>query len=155
MEDLLMRSQKYIGIEKLNALDPSISGKRKGREEEREQKKKAECKHLPPMGFEHYAILNASRGEILVMAEQQGLINQWQRKMKYNLKRLKFDKYCRFQQDRGHKTEECHHLINKIKKLIQRGYLKEYVNQGPNRQPKDSTSAQTRNADNLPIVGSR
>ncbi|KAL0391518.1 UNVERIFIED_CONTAM: hypothetical protein Slati_4536900 [Sesamum latifolium] len=66
---------------------------------------------------------------------------------------LKSNKYCRFHRDRGHMTEECHHLKNEIEKLIQRGYLKEYVNQGPSRQPQDSTSTQTRNADNLPIIG--
>ncbi|KAL0401392.1 UNVERIFIED_CONTAM: hypothetical protein Slati_4169100 [Sesamum latifolium] len=40
MEDLLMRSQKYIRIEESNASNPSLSGKRKGQEEEKESKKK-------------------------------------------------------------------------------------------------------------------
>ncbi|KAL0447683.1 UNVERIFIED_CONTAM: hypothetical protein Slati_1896200 [Sesamum latifolium] len=39
MEDLLMRSQKYITIEESNISDTSLSIKRKGREEEREPKK--------------------------------------------------------------------------------------------------------------------
>ncbi|KAL0387663.1 UNVERIFIED_CONTAM: hypothetical protein Sradi_2648100 [Sesamum radiatum] len=43
--------------------------------------------------------------------------------------------------------------MNEIEKLIQHGYLKEYINQGPSRQPQDSTSAQTRNTDNLPTTG--
>ncbi|KAL0368523.1 UNVERIFIED_CONTAM: hypothetical protein Scaly_1071200 [Sesamum calycinum] len=73
--------------------------------------------------------------------------------MKDNPKRVKSEKYCRFQRDRGHTTEECHHLMNEIEKLIQRGYLKEYINQGPSRQSQDSTSAQTRNTDNLPTAG--
>ncbi|KAL0381131.1 UNVERIFIED_CONTAM: hypothetical protein Sangu_0177400 [Sesamum angustifolium] len=56
MEDLLMRSQKYIRIEESNSSDPSSGVKRKGREEEksRERKKNAnirghtteECHHL-------------------------------------------------------------------------------------------------------------
>ncbi|KAL0306870.1 UNVERIFIED_CONTAM: hypothetical protein Sradi_6104300 [Sesamum radiatum] len=40
MEDLLMRSQKYIRIEESNTSDPSPGVKRKGREEEKEPKKK-------------------------------------------------------------------------------------------------------------------
>ncbi|KAL0393050.1 UNVERIFIED_CONTAM: hypothetical protein Sradi_2527800 [Sesamum radiatum] len=132
MKDLLMRSQKYIRIEESNASDPSPSVKRKDREEEKEPKKK-ERKYVPPTGFTHYTTLNASRGEILVVAEQQGLIHQWPRKMKDNRKRVKSEKYCHFQRDRGHTTEECHHLMNEIEKLIQRGYLKEYINQGPSR----------------------
>ncbi|KAK4402617.1 hypothetical protein Sango_1002400 [Sesamum angolense] len=153
MENLLMRSEKYIRIEESNASDPSLGVKRKGREEEKEPKKKEERKHVPPTGFTHYTTLNASRGEILVVAKQQGLIHQWPRKMKDNPKRVKSEKYCRFHRDRGHTTEECHHLMNEIEKLIQRGYLKEYINQGPSRQPQDSTSAQTRNTDNLPTAG--
>ncbi|KAL0315536.1 UNVERIFIED_CONTAM: hypothetical protein Sradi_5431800 [Sesamum radiatum] len=153
MENLLIRSQKYIRIEESNAFDPSPGVKRKGREEEKEPKKKEECKHGPPTGFTHYTTLNASRGEILVVAEQQGLLHQWPRKMKDNPKRIKSKKYYRFHRDRGHTTEECHHLMNEIEKLIQRGYLKEYINQGPSRQPQDLTSAQTRNTDNLPTVG--
>ncbi|KAL0403950.1 UNVERIFIED_CONTAM: hypothetical protein Sradi_2035800 [Sesamum radiatum] len=84
MEDLLMRSQKYIRIEESNASNPSLSGKRKGQEEEKESKKKEERKHLPPTGFAYYTLLNASTGEILVVAEQQGLISQWPTKMKDN-----------------------------------------------------------------------
>ncbi|KAL0391498.1 UNVERIFIED_CONTAM: hypothetical protein Slati_4534900 [Sesamum latifolium] len=76
MEDLLMRSQKYIRINESNASNPSLSSKRKGQEEEKESKKKEERKHLPPTGFAYYTPLNASRGEILVLAKQQGLISQ-------------------------------------------------------------------------------
>ncbi|KAL0418419.1 UNVERIFIED_CONTAM: hypothetical protein Sradi_1255400 [Sesamum radiatum] len=153
MENLLMRSQKYIRIEESNASDPFLGVKRKSREEEKEPKKKEERKHVPPIGFAHYTTLNASRGEILVVAEQQGLIHQWPKKMKDNPKRVKSEKYCRFHRDKGHTTEECHHLMNEIEKLIQCGYLKEYINQGPSRQPQDSISAQTRNTDNLPTAG--
>ncbi|KAL0398236.1 UNVERIFIED_CONTAM: hypothetical protein Sradi_2166900 [Sesamum radiatum] len=53
--------------------------------------------------------------------------------------RLKSDKYCRFHRDRGHTTEECHHLKNEIEKLIQRGYLRQYVNQGQSSQRQAPT----------------
>ncbi|KAL0315584.1 UNVERIFIED_CONTAM: hypothetical protein Sradi_5436600 [Sesamum radiatum] len=51
--------------------------------------------------------------------------------MKDNPKRLKSDKYCKFHKDRGHSTKDCYHLKNEIEKLIQRGYLKEYVANKP------------------------
>ncbi|KAL0284365.1 UNVERIFIED_CONTAM: hypothetical protein Sradi_7200800 [Sesamum radiatum] len=69
MEDLLVRSRKYIRIEESNASDPSHSVKRKGREEEEEPKKEEERKHLPPAGFTLYTPLIAPKGEILFMAE--------------------------------------------------------------------------------------
>ncbi|KAL0462503.1 UNVERIFIED_CONTAM: hypothetical protein Slati_0137900 [Sesamum latifolium] len=154
MEDLLMRSQKYIRIEESNASDPSFAIKRKSREEEKEPKKNEERKHLPPAGFMHYTPLNASRGEILVVAEQQGLISQWPTKMKDNPKRLKSNKYCSFHRDRGHTTEECHHLRNEIEKLIQRGHLKEYTNHNPQgRQFDHGPSAPTPHDDNFPTAG--
>ncbi|KAL0303068.1 UNVERIFIED_CONTAM: hypothetical protein Sradi_6174900 [Sesamum radiatum] len=53
MEDLLMRSQKYIRIEESNLSDTSLSVKRKDREEEKEPKKE-ERKHLAPRGFTYY-----------------------------------------------------------------------------------------------------
>ncbi|KAL0308998.1 UNVERIFIED_CONTAM: hypothetical protein Sradi_5842100 [Sesamum radiatum] len=62
MEDLLMRSQKYIRIEESNASDTSLNDKRMSLEEEIEPKKKEEHQHLPPMGFAHYTTLHASRG---------------------------------------------------------------------------------------------
>ncbi|KAL0399444.1 UNVERIFIED_CONTAM: hypothetical protein Sradi_2287700 [Sesamum radiatum] len=154
MEDLLMRLQKYIRIEESNASNPSFSGKRKGQEEEKEPKKKEERKHLPPTGFAYYTPLNASRGEILFVAEQQGLISQWPTKMKDNPKRFRSNKYCRFHRDRGHTTEECHHLKNEIEKLIQRGHLKEYINHYPQgRQFSHGPSVLTPHDDNLSVAG--
>ncbi|KAL0381132.1 UNVERIFIED_CONTAM: hypothetical protein Sangu_0177500 [Sesamum angustifolium] len=153
MEDLLMRSQKYIRIEESNSSDPSPGVKRKGREEEKEPRKKEERKHVPPTGFTYYTPLNASRGEILIVAEQQGLINQRPRKMKDNPKRLKSDKYCRFHRDRGHTTEECLHLKNEIEKLIQRGHLRQYVNREQSRQPQETASTQHTRPPHSPFCG--
>ncbi|KAL0295352.1 UNVERIFIED_CONTAM: hypothetical protein Sangu_3200400 [Sesamum angustifolium] len=73
--------------------------------------------------------------------------------MKDNPKRLKSDKYCRFHRDRGHTTEECHHLKNEIEKLIQRGHLRQYVNREQSRQPQETASTHTPNSDNLPTAG--
>ncbi|KAL0427438.1 UNVERIFIED_CONTAM: hypothetical protein Slati_2918600 [Sesamum latifolium] len=50
MEDLLMRSQKYIRIKESNVSNTFLSVKRKSKEEEKEQKKE-ERKHLAPRGL--------------------------------------------------------------------------------------------------------
>ncbi|KAK4397226.1 hypothetical protein Sango_1559200 [Sesamum angolense] len=73
--------------------------------------------------------------------------------MKDNPKRLKFDKYCRFHRDRGHTTEECHHLKNVIEKLIRRGHLRQYMNREQSRQPQETASTQHPNSDNLSPAG--
>ncbi|GAV64621.1 LOW QUALITY PROTEIN: hypothetical protein CFOL_v3_08139, partial [Cephalotus follicularis] len=36
-------------------------------------------------------------------------------------------KYCRYNHDHGHDTEECRHLKNKIEELIRKGHLRKYV----------------------------
>ncbi|KAL0440334.1 UNVERIFIED_CONTAM: hypothetical protein Slati_2516400 [Sesamum latifolium] len=89
-------------------------------------------RYMPPDGFTKYKPLKVPRAEILTVAEQQGIV-QWPRKMKDNPKRLKLDKYCRFHKVRGHNTKDCYHLKNEIEKLIQRGYLKEYLENKPSR----------------------
>ncbi|KAL0423520.1 UNVERIFIED_CONTAM: hypothetical protein Sradi_0886800 [Sesamum radiatum] len=63
-------------MEESNALDPSIAAKRKGRDEEKEPKEEGGTQALISHGLHALYPLNAFRGEILVVVEQQGLINQ-------------------------------------------------------------------------------
>ncbi|KAK4391973.1 hypothetical protein Sango_1975100 [Sesamum angolense] len=49
-----------------------------------------------------------------------------------------FDKFCQFQNDYRHTTEECRHLKNEIERLIQNGYLKEYSRIPGKNIPKSS-----------------
>ena len=39
-------------------------------------------------------------------------------------------KYCRFQKDHGHYTEDCRDLKEQIEELIRRGKLQQYVKKG-------------------------
>ncbi|KAL0304788.1 UNVERIFIED_CONTAM: hypothetical protein Scaly_3008600 [Sesamum calycinum] len=83
--------------------------------------------------------------------------------MRENPKRVKSDKYCLFHKDHGHSTEDCLHLKYEIEKLIQREYLKMYIN--CNNRPQEGSSRPSRearemgakknkpNQDNLPTVG--
>ncbi|KAL0445719.1 UNVERIFIED_CONTAM: hypothetical protein Slati_1699800 [Sesamum latifolium] len=58
--------------------------------------------------------------------EEKGLITR-PRSWRDTPQRPKFDKFYRFHNDYGHSTEECRHLKNEIERLIQNGYLQEYV----------------------------
>ncbi|KAL0288880.1 UNVERIFIED_CONTAM: hypothetical protein Scaly_2717400 [Sesamum calycinum] len=126
MEDLLMRSQKYIRIEESNASDPSPGVNRKAVKKRKNRKMKRNASMCLRQGS-HINPIECFQGEILVVLPATRLINQRPRKMKDNPKRLKSNKYCRFHRDRGHTTEECHHLKNDIENLIQRGHLRQYV----------------------------
>ncbi|MCI53059.1 hypothetical protein A2U01_0074305, partial [Trifolium medium] len=39
-------------------------------------------------------------------------------------------KYCRYHRSHGHVTEDCVHLKDAIKILIQKGYARKYVKEG-------------------------
>ncbi|KAL0315330.1 UNVERIFIED_CONTAM: hypothetical protein Sradi_5411200 [Sesamum radiatum] len=119
-------------------------------------------RRLPSSDITRYTPLNAPRVGILAVAEQQGIV-QWPLHMRENPKRMKSNKYCLFHKDRGHSTEDCFHLKDEIEKLIQQGYLKEYVER--NKPPREGslrphqdgrereTKQNNRNRDNLPTAG--
>ncbi|KAL0433951.1 UNVERIFIED_CONTAM: hypothetical protein Slati_2729400 [Sesamum latifolium] len=58
--------------------------------------------------------------------EEKGLLTR-PRFWKEGPQRPQSDKFCRFHNNYGHTTEECHHLKNEIERLIQNGYLQEYI----------------------------
>ncbi|KAL0416567.1 UNVERIFIED_CONTAM: hypothetical protein Slati_3488600 [Sesamum latifolium] len=134
LDELLKRAAKYIWIEEALKSKADINNKRKVREGEKRDPRREGLaegqRHMPPNTFTKYTPLKVPRAEILTIAEQQAIV-QWPRKMKENPKRLKSDRYCQFHKYRGHNTEDSYHLKNEMEKLIQRGYMKEYVENKP------------------------
>ncbi|XP_077219746.1 uncharacterized protein LOC143853936 [Tasmannia lanceolata] len=59
-------------------------------------------------------------------------------------------KYCWFHKDHGHDTNECKHLKEEIKLLIQRGYLRKYVEHGGDRRERQERSPQGRRSPQRP-----
>ncbi|KAK4381571.1 hypothetical protein Sango_2954800 [Sesamum angolense] len=131
LDELLVRAEKYIRIEETSGIRTATPPKRRAEEEDHSKHHTSESnqrdrRRLPPSDITRYTPLNAPRAEILVVAEQQGIV-QWLLHMRKNPKRMKSNKYCLFHKDRGHSTEDCFHLKDEIEKLIQQEYLKEYV----------------------------
>ncbi|KAL0457778.1 UNVERIFIED_CONTAM: hypothetical protein Slati_0405000 [Sesamum latifolium] len=73
-----------------------------------------------------YTPLTVPITQALMAVEGKGLIAR-PRSWRDTPQRPKSDKFCRFHNDYGHSTEECRHLKNEIERLIQNGYLQEYV----------------------------
>lgn len=69
----------------------------------------------------------------MAVAEEQGLLTQTQ-PMKGNPKRRKSYNYCRFHQDRGHKTDECIQHKVAIKTLFRKGHLEKFVEEKKDRK---------------------
>ncbi|XP_073153497.1 uncharacterized protein [Henckelia pumila] len=141
LEELLERAEKYIRIEE--TIEPRYLGKRKREEEKPREGRKEEKRGFQGPRLQQVP-LNARLTDILVVAENQGLL-QPPRPMKDNPKRLKSDKYCHFHKDKGHSTEDCYSLRTEIEKLIKRGYLKDFVSKSHHQQRDNKTYEDRRN----------
>ncbi|KAL0289409.1 UNVERIFIED_CONTAM: hypothetical protein Sradi_7074700 [Sesamum radiatum] len=73
-----------------------------------------------------YTPLTVPITQALMAVEGKDLLSR-PRTYKDGHRRPKSDKFCRFHNDYGHTTEECRHLKSEIKRLIQNGYLQDYV----------------------------
>ncbi|KAL0438686.1 UNVERIFIED_CONTAM: hypothetical protein Slati_2351600 [Sesamum latifolium] len=73
-----------------------------------------------------YTPLTVPITQAFMAVEEKGLITQ-PRAWRDTPQRPKSNKFCRFHNDYGHTTEECRHLKNEIERLIQNGYMQEYV----------------------------
>ncbi|KAL0410804.1 UNVERIFIED_CONTAM: hypothetical protein Slati_3670100 [Sesamum latifolium] len=128
---LLARAAKYINMEEAQAAKKETRGeKRKEIKEETPSKKpRVDLKERKPP-FQRvnvvYTPLTVPITQAFMAVEEKGLITR-PRSWRDTPQRPKFDKFCRFHNDYGHSTKECRHLKNEIERLIQNGYLQEYV----------------------------
>ncbi|KAL0458907.1 UNVERIFIED_CONTAM: hypothetical protein Slati_0517900 [Sesamum latifolium] len=128
---LLARAAKYINMEEVQAAKKETMGeKRKEIKEETPSKKpRVDLRERKPP-FQRvnavYTLLTIPITQAFMAVEGKGLITR-PRSWRDTPRRPKSDKFCRFHNDYGHSTEECRHLKNEIERLIQDGYLQEYV----------------------------
>ncbi|KAL0401541.1 UNVERIFIED_CONTAM: hypothetical protein Slati_4184000 [Sesamum latifolium] len=73
-----------------------------------------------------YTPLTVPITQALMAVEGKGLLTR-PRSWKDSPQRPKSDKFCHFHNDYGHTTKEYRYLKNEIERLIQNGYLQEYV----------------------------
>ncbi|KAL0433384.1 UNVERIFIED_CONTAM: hypothetical protein Slati_2672700 [Sesamum latifolium] len=116
--------------------DAHIS-KREGRGEKRKEGKEEGPSKKPRSDFKDkkpswqrintvYTPLTVPITKALMAVEGKGLLSR-PKFYKDGPQHPKSDKFYRFHNDYGHTKEECRHLKNKIERLIQNGYLQEYI----------------------------
>ncbi|KAL0293273.1 UNVERIFIED_CONTAM: hypothetical protein Sradi_6947400 [Sesamum radiatum] len=124
---LLARAAKYINMEEAQAAKKNGRGEKSKevREEAPSKKPRSDLRERKPP-FQRvnavYTPLTVPITQALMAIEEKCLIVQ-PRSWRGMPQRPKSDKFCRFHNDYGHTTEECKHLKNKIKRLVQNGYL--------------------------------
>ncbi|KAL0462886.1 UNVERIFIED_CONTAM: hypothetical protein Slati_0176200 [Sesamum latifolium] len=128
---LLARAAKYINMEDAQAAKKKSRGeKRKETKDEAPSKKPhVDIRDKKPL-FQRvnvvYTPLTVLITQAIMSVEGKGLLAR-PKSWKDSPQRPKSDKFCRFHNDYGHTIEERRHLKNEIERLIQNGYLQEYV----------------------------
>ena len=65
--------------------------------------------------------------EQVLMQIRDDLSLQWSKPISTPAKRRDKNKYCRFHQDHGYRTDECMHLKDQVETLIRKGKLQKYI----------------------------
>ncbi|KAL0440213.1 UNVERIFIED_CONTAM: hypothetical protein Slati_2504300 [Sesamum latifolium] len=130
-DELLARAAKYINMKDAqSAKEESRGEKRKEIKEETPSKKLCIDTRDKKPPFQRvnivYTPLTVPITQAFMAVEEKGLLTR-PRSWRDTPQRPKSDKFCRFHNDYGQTTEECRHLKNEIERLIQNGYLQEYV----------------------------
>ncbi|KAL0439136.1 UNVERIFIED_CONTAM: hypothetical protein Slati_2396600 [Sesamum latifolium] len=128
---LLAPAAKYINMEDTQAAKKESRGEKRKETKEEALSKKPHVDtrdRKPPFQRVNvvYTPLIVPITQALMAVEGKGLLTR-PRSWKGNPQRPKSDKFCHFHNNYGHTTEECRHLKNEIERLIQNGYLQEYV----------------------------
>ncbi|KAL0373918.1 UNVERIFIED_CONTAM: hypothetical protein Sradi_3307500 [Sesamum radiatum] len=128
---LLARAAKYINMEEAQTAKKETRGEKRKEIKEEIPSKKPRIdlrERKPPFQRVNavYTPLTVPITQAFMAVEEKGLIAR-PRSWRDTLQRPKSDKFCRFHNDYGHNMEECRHLKNEIERLIQNGYLQEYV----------------------------
>ena len=140
MAEALLKAQKYINAkEALVAIDGVDKTKKKEREDDRrwqkrdrndrrneEDNKRREDKNPRPVKFTPLVMLV---NQILTEIRDDPSL-KWPRPLHSSPNVHDKRKYCRFQKDHGHYTEDCRDLKEQIEELIRRGKLQQYVKKG-------------------------
>ncbi|XP_020225175.1 uncharacterized protein LOC109807057 [Cajanus cajan] len=144
MNDLRRRADKYMQMEELaeyrNQARAEPGGKPEKQPEQpyRGRGKELALRDRPARGpkYSHYTPLNASRAAVLEQALASEVLVVPKRAS--TPPRADTNKSCRYHRNRGHSTEECTTLKDKIEDLIKQGELRNFVDR-PNLSRHQST----------------
>ena len=75
------------------------------------------------------------------MAAEQTRVFMWPNPLRGDSSKRNQSKYCWYQKDVGHTTEECITLKDEIEKLIHHRYVQDYLNNRTTRLQNDKLEA--------------
>ncbi|XP_020204320.1 uncharacterized protein LOC109789702 [Cajanus cajan] len=156
MNDHRRRAEKYMQMEELAETrnqaraEEAYNRKEPGREPTRKAANAEPSNPRPPRGprYTAYTPLNASRAKVLEQALASEVLVIPKRAN--TPPRADKAKSCRFHRNRGHSTEECSALKDKLEDLIKQGHLGNFVTpqdhrtRGRDQHPRETPSQRDR-----------
>ncbi|XP_020230719.1 uncharacterized protein LOC109811380 [Cajanus cajan] len=144
MNDLRRRADKYMQMEELaefrnQARTEAMAKTEKTAEQPfRGRNKEITLRDCPARGpkYSHYTPLNASRAAVLEQALASEVLEV--PKIASTPPRANTSKSCRYHRNRGHSTEECATLKDKIEELIKQGQLHNFMDRSGSSRPRSS-----------------
>ncbi|XP_020205996.1 uncharacterized protein LOC109791142 [Cajanus cajan] len=146
MNDLRRRADKYMQMEELAEYcnqaraEPVAKTEKQTEKPYRGRGKELTLRDRPAQGlkYSHYTPLNASRAAVL---EQARLAVP---KRASTPPRADTNKSCRYHRNRGHSTEECVALKDRIEDLIKQGQLQNFIDRPNTSRHRPSYQSQQR-----------
>ncbi|XP_020225115.1 uncharacterized protein LOC109806998 [Cajanus cajan] len=144
MNDLRRRADKYMQMEELAEYrnqaraEPVNKTEKQTEQPFRGRGKEIALRDRPVCGpkYSHYTPLNTSRAAVLEQALASEVLAVPKRAS--TPPRADTNKSCRYHRNRGHSTEECVALKDKIEDLIKQGQLHNFVDRSGSSRPHSS-----------------
>ncbi|XP_020230316.1 uncharacterized protein LOC109811091 [Cajanus cajan] len=144
MNDLRMRADKYMQMEELAdyrnqaRAEPVNKPEKQTKHPFRGRGKEIALRDRPMRGpkYSNYTPLNTSRAAVLEQALASEVLAVPKRAS--TPPRANTSKSCRYHRNRGHSTEECASLKDKIEDLIKQGQLHNFVDRSGSSRPRSS-----------------
>ncbi|XP_020203837.1 uncharacterized protein LOC109789330 [Cajanus cajan] len=140
MNELRRRADKYMQMEELAEFRNQARAEPSGKSDKpvepsyRGRNKEITLRDRPTRGpkYTHYTPLNASRAAVLEQALASEVLAVPKRAV--TPPRANTSKSCRYHRNRGHSTEECAALRDRIEDLIKQGQLHNFVDRPDSHQ---------------------
>ncbi|XP_020225492.1 uncharacterized protein LOC109807386 [Cajanus cajan] len=150
MDDLRRRPDKYMQMEELTDFrnqaraEPESKAEKVVEQPFRGRNKELTLRERPAHGpkYSYYTPLNASRAAVLEQALASEVLAVPKRVS--TPPRADTNKSCRYHRNRGHSTEECPALKDRIEDLIKQGQLQNFVDRPKSSQHRPAYQSQHR-----------
>ncbi|KAL0463059.1 UNVERIFIED_CONTAM: hypothetical protein Slati_0193500 [Sesamum latifolium] len=142
--DVLARLEKYMNLEDARSTIKSGRDTRKENKPETQRRPRRDtqgCFNPWDPKNDHCTPLITSPARVLMAIDMLRAL-QWPKGAEEGPSLPKYKYFCKYHREYRHDTNRCRQLRHEIERLIQAGYLKEYVDKEKKREQREGRSQQ-------------